>query len=54
MDINHYNNLNGKEIAVIGMAGRLPMADSLDVFWDKLITFTSLCFSSHSFSFDGE
>ena len=35
MDINHYNNLNGKEIAVIGMAGRLPMADSLDVFWDK-------------------
>ena len=36
MDINHYNNLNGKEIAVIGMAGRLPMADSLDVFWDNL------------------
>ena len=36
MDSNHYNNLNGKEIAVIGMAGRLPMADSLDVFWDNL------------------
>ena len=35
MDSNHYNNLNGKEIAVIGMAGRLPMDDSHDVFWDN-------------------
>ena len=27
---------NGLEIAIIGMAGRFPGADTVDAFWDNL------------------
>ncbi|MCK4261312.1 MAG: polyketide synthase [Halanaerobiales bacterium] len=32
------NQLNGSDIAIIGMAGRFPDADNLDEFWTNLST----------------
>ena len=34
--LNQFKNFDGSEIAIIGMAGRFPGAESIDVFWNNL------------------
>ena len=38
-------NTGGKDIAVIGLGARLPMADSPDAFWDNIINMRN-CFTA--------
>ncbi|MBW1643055.1 MAG: type I polyketide synthase, partial [Deltaproteobacteria bacterium] len=35
-DLNQFENFDGSKIAIIGMAGRFPGAESIDMFWNNL------------------